>query len=94
MYQDERFMTIIATIVAGLVLLSMLSIPLIKEHRSIKNKYESAIENNYAAYLDGEEIDISKVDTYNYVITIDTENECLYLTHKGFWDFGQCISVK
>ena len=58
------------------------------------DKYEKALKEDYAAYLDGEEIDINKIDASNYIITIDEDNKSLYLTKKGFLDIGQNIKIQ
>lgn len=43
---------------------------------------EIAIENEYAAYFDGQEIDINKIDLSQYEVTVNHEKEEVYITYK------------
>jgi len=73
-------------VTVGIMVLTGFTMPVIHEHQIARDKFEAAIENNYTAYLDGDEIDISKIDPYNYVVTVDSKSKSIYLTEKGFWD--------
>lgn len=64
------------------------------KNKEAADKYETALEEDYAAYLDGQAIDINKVDVSNYIVTIDEDNKSLYLTKKGFLDIGQNIKIQ
>ncbi len=63
-------------------------------NKEAADKYEIALEEDYTAYIDGQEIDINKVDASNYIITIDEDNKSLYLTKKGLLDIGQNIKIQ
>ena len=43
---------------------------------------EIAIENEYTAFLDGQEIDINKIDLSQYEVTVNHEKEEVYITYK------------
>lgn len=43
---------------------------------------EIAIENEYTAYFDGQEIDINKIDLSQYEVTVNHEKEEVYITYK------------
>lgn len=47
------------------------------EQAALKSRRES-----YTYYLDGEEVDKSKVDASQYQCSYDDTNECVYMTHK------------
>ena len=81
-------------VIAGISVFAISIMPVIHEHQIARDKFEDAIENDYTAYLDGDEVDISKLDTYNYVVTVDSESKSIYLTDKGIWDWGQVIRIK
>lgn len=80
--------------IVGIAVFAISTAPIIREHQIARDEFEDAIENDYTAYLDGDEVDISKLDTYNYVVTVDSESKSIYLTDKGFWDWGQVIRIK
>lgn len=88
------FLVSTAALIVILIELALTLIGVQENHTEAKEAYAKAVAQDYPAYLDGEEIDISKIDETNYVITIDTEDECIYLTHKGVWDWGQVIKVQ
>lgn len=44
---------------------------------------EDLIESEYTAYLDGEEVDLKKVDFSLYEISCDHENKIVYMTEKN-----------
>lgn len=83
------------------ILLLMLAIaiptfikPAIRESKEAKVELEKAIADNYSAYIDGNKTDISKIDTSNYIVTINTDDKEVYLTKKGFLDIGSHITIK
>lgn len=80
--------------IVGIAIFTISTVPVMREHQIARDKYEAAIENDYTAYLDGDEVDISKLDTYNYVVTVDSESKSIYLTDKSIWDWGQAIRIK
>ena len=96
--ESNKVMTILVAAIVVVMLFITLTIPTVRALRRAErvesDKLEAAIENNYTAYLDGDEVDISKLDTYNYVVTVDSEAKSIYLTEKGFWDWGQVIRFK
>lgn len=64
----------------------------ISEYKSVPN----LIEKGYEVYLDGEEVNADKVDINQYSISIDRENECIYLTesnHNGTTIFPMIIPM-
>ena len=77
------------------LLLISIFIPYIRiTNKEAADKYEIALEEDYVAYLDGQAIDINKVDASNYIVTIDENNKSLYLTKKGLLDIGQNIKIQ
>ena len=98
MMEDQRKVQVLTVIVLmGILVLAPLGFMANIEKvrfENAKETYAKALEQDYTAYLDGKEIDISKIGETNYVITVDTEDECLYLSKKGFWDWGQVIRVR
>ena len=87
--------TKLVTCTAVVLLLILIFVPYMRiTNKEAADKYEIALEEDYAAYLDGQEIDINKVDASNYIITIDEDNKSLYLTKKGFLDIGQNIKIQ
>ncbi len=72
------------SVTVGIMVLTGFMMPVIHEHQNARDKFEVAIGNNYTAYLDGDEVDISKLDTYNYVVTVDSKSKSIYLSEKGF----------
>lgn len=93
-YTSNKLISLFIGVIAGIMVLTGLMIPALHEHQIARDKFEAAIENDYTAYLDGDEVDISKIDTYNYVVTVDSESKSIYLTKKGILDWGQVIRVK
>lgn len=96
--ESNKVMTILVVAIVVVMLFTTFTIPLAQTaarmERGKRDKLEAAIENNYTAYLDGNEVDISKLNAYDYVVTIDNESKSIYLKDKGFWDLGQCINFK
>ena len=91
---SNKLMALLICVIVGIMVFTGLMIPVRHEHQIAKDKFEVAIENGYTTYLDGDEVDISKLDTYNYVVTVDSKSKSIYLTEKGFWDWGQVIRIK
>ena len=90
-YKKQNFL--VCTVI--LLILISVFLPYMKiTNKEAADKYEKALEEDYAAYLDGQEIDINKVDASNYIITIDEDNKSLYLTKKGLLDIGQNIKIQ
>ena len=45
-------------------------------------EFNSRMEQNYTAYLDGEEVDPAKLDVTKYSVTYNDEAKAIYLTRK------------
>lgn len=91
---SNKLIALLICVIVGIMVLTGFTMPVIHKHQIARDKFEVAIENDYTAYLDGDQVDISKLDIYNYVITVDSESKSIYLTEKGFWDWGQVIRTK
>lgn len=91
---DHKILNFPACTVILLILIAVF-MPYMKiANKEAADKYEIALEEDYTAYIDGQEIDINKVDASNYIITIDEDNKSLYLTKKGLLDIGQNIKIQ
>lgn len=47
-----------------------------------KSDEEIAVENDYTAYFDGQEIDLEKLDLSQYDTSVNHETQTIYITYK------------
>ncbi len=89
MYDTNKRIALFGLGVLAFTTAGMLFCSVIDTRQEAREKFNEAIEANYVAYIDGQEIDINKIDVDNYLVTINEENESLYLTKKGILSWAE-----
>ena len=99
MYYLDRKLTILTALafcITAIMLLATITLSIHKKELggiSAEQHLEIAIQEGYATYLDGEQIDIATVDPRNYVITVDNKKDRILLSKPTFWDFKGTVRV-
>ena len=99
MYMDTRIGAIAALLFTVISLMLVVTVGQAVQQKELggispKQHLETAIQEDYTAYLDGEQIDITTVDPSDYMITVDNKNDRIYLSRPRFLDPKGMIKVK
>ena len=99
MYVDRRLEVIAVLLFLVTSLMLVVTVGQVVQQKELggispKQYLEMAIQEDYTAYLDGEQIDITTVDPSDYMITVDNKNDKIYLSQPRFLDPKGMIKVK
>lgn len=80
-WKDDKLFTTASLVIIGI---GIISIGVFQEIDLAmdKKKLNTAIEQNYSVYLDGQEVDLDKIDLSMYETSVDTTYRAIYVTHK------------
>lgn len=81
MYGNSNYISVL--IFTGLMVLVMCFVPNFIEYvENYKSDAQIAVENDYTAYFDGQEVDIDKLDLSLYNTSVDHDTKTVYITYK------------